>query len=350
MGPQRASAIETFLVGLQVRHKLIDLLRITNTIQPGQTNSGKDRMPFAVVEIAFEPLDQLGMFGEGTLEGLRQVPPIDLIGGTPAMMTGQGFDPFCTVPHQQQMLSMGEAEMSFAFEEQSFPKVCSRFHAAIAYTLLQAVAAVPGSEAFKLFAGREQTQAHFEAITVFPLGAEKSAIYFRQDQFPLGRVASWDFAMLKDGFLKIVFFLNDLRPCLLHPAVQTAVIDGFGYEVAEQKGCLAIGQTRGQSNRPLDNPGTCMLAWSKPQQLVQWTTVSTFSLACLPARKTDPTEAGQHMQLPALISKVSSFLLFYQLIFQNLTGLKQKLLPGLLKSRSDFLFQFFQVHSVLIYT
>jgi hypothetical protein len=156
--------------------------------------------------------------------------------------------------------------------------------------------------------------------------------------------------MLKDGFLQIIFFLDDRRPFLLYPSVQTAVIHWRFYEVAEQVGCLAIGQTRGQSNRLIYNPGAGMLAWLKPQQLVQGTAVSTFSLAGLPARKTDPAEASQHMQLSALVSEVSTFLLFHPLIFQYLTGFKQELLPGLLQSFSDFLFQFFQVHSILAYT
>lgn len=36
--------------------------------------------------------------------------------------------------------------------------------------------------------------------------------------------------------------------------------------------------------------------------------------------------------------------------FHDLTGLKHELLPCLLKNLSDFLFQFFQVHSIWVYT
>lgn len=53
MRSQGASSIEPFLVGLQIHQQLIDLLRIADPIQPGQTDRGKDLVSFAMVEILF---------------------------------------------------------------------------------------------------------------------------------------------------------------------------------------------------------------------------------------------------------------------------------------------------------
>ena len=44
------------------------------------------------------------MLGEGALESLGEMPPVNLIGGAPAIVAGQGFDPVGAIAHQEQVL------------------------------------------------------------------------------------------------------------------------------------------------------------------------------------------------------------------------------------------------------
>lgn len=129
---------------------------------------------------------------------------------------------------------MGETELGFPLQEQSFPKRFSRFDPAIAHALLQAEAAVLGCVAFKLFAGREHTQAYFEPVTFFPLRTQEGAVDFGQDDFPLGEITRRDHPVAEDRLLKFIFFEHNLGSGFLNPAIQAAVVDGRFHQSAEQ--------------------------------------------------------------------------------------------------------------------
>lgn len=295
-------------------------------------------------------MNESWMSWEGALESLRQVPPVDLVCGSPAIVTRQSFNPSCAISNQQQMFSMGETQVGFSFQEEPFPKVPGCFHATIPYALLEPVASMLGGETFKLFAGREHAQAHFEPVAFFPLRSQEGAIDFGQDQFPLLGVASGHFAMLEDGFLQIVFFLDDHRSFPLYPAVQTAVIDRCFHKALEQERGLAIRQPCSQGNGLSEDPGAGMLTGCELQQLIQRAAVPSISLAHLPTFKLDPAKTRQQMQLSAFILAIPALILLQQLIFQCLARLQQQLLPSLLERIPDFVFQILQIHFFWVYT
>jgi len=194
------------------------------------------------------------------------------------------------------MMSAGEAEIGFAFEEQPFTEVLGRFHTPIADALFQSVAAVLGRLAHEGLAGGEHPQTHFEPITFFTLGAQEGTVDFSQNDLTLLPIPGRDHAVLKDSRLQLIFFVHDLRAGFLHPAVETAVVDGFFHEGPQEMGGLTVGKTGGQGDCLLRDPWAGMLPRLQTKNLIQGTEEASLVISHLPAFQPDPSEAGQHVQ------------------------------------------------------
>lgn len=142
-GAKGASPIEPRLIELEISEQAFDPLRISHAVGLGQTNGGKDLLSLPTIELMPQSVDQPRMVREGALQGLGQMPPIQLVGGAPAVMAREGFDPVCAISDQQEMARTAEAEVGFAFEEQALVEVLGGFDSAVAYPLLQAVVEDP---------------------------------------------------------------------------------------------------------------------------------------------------------------------------------------------------------------
>ena len=51
------------------------------------------------------------------MEGLGEVPPIKLVGGAPAIVPHQGFNPIGAVSDQKQMPCPADGQMGFTLQE-----------------------------------------------------------------------------------------------------------------------------------------------------------------------------------------------------------------------------------------
>ena len=99
------------------------------------------------IEGLFEGMEQTAMVGEGAMQGVDQMPPVELVGGAPAVVSGEGLDPIGAIPYQEEMLGVAKAEVALSCQEEPFAEVLGGFDAGVGHAFQQTVAAVGLSNA-----------------------------------------------------------------------------------------------------------------------------------------------------------------------------------------------------------
>lgn len=118
------------------------------------------------------------------VEGMDKVPPIQLIGGLPTLLTRHHLELLCAMSNQDQVLGAAQAQLSFAAQEEAFAEILSGLSPSIADTLRQAIATMLDRQPFQGLARGRQPEPSLRLRSLFPLSRQEGAIHFRQNDPP----------------------------------------------------------------------------------------------------------------------------------------------------------------------